>query len=82
MYKKRESLLQISISKGESIGIVDGGKQSVFRRNNLPVHHLVVQRHHGEIQVGVQTGELFPGSIESSGENLGGTQLKFFNLFL
>ena len=42
MYKKRECLLQVSISKGESIGIVDGGKQLVFRRNNLPVHHFVV----------------------------------------
>ena len=61
---------------------MDGGKQSIFRRNNLPVHHLVVERHHGKIQVGVQAGELFPGGLESSSKNLGRAQLKFFDLFL
>ena len=64
MYKKRESLLQVSISKGESIGIVDGGKQSVFRRNNLPIHHFVVERHHGEVQIGILAGELLQGGVD------------------
>jgi len=79
---KGKNLLQVSLSKGESIGIMDGGKQLIFRRNNLPVHHLVVQRHHGEIQVRVLAGELFQGSIEPSSEDLARAQLELFNLLL
>ena len=35
--------------KGKSIKVVDGGNQSVFSGNNLPIHHLVVEGHHAEI---------------------------------
>ena len=68
--------------KGESIKVVDGGNQSVFSRNNLPIHHLVVEGHHGKIQIGEQAGKLFPGGLESSSKNLGRTQIKFFDLIL
>jgi len=63
--------------------VVKGSSErSVFRGNNLPVHHFVVERHHGEVQIGILTGELLQGGVESSSENLGGAQLKFFNLLL
>ena len=61
---------------------MDGGRRLVFRRNNLPIHHLVVQRHHGEVQIRILAGELLQGGVKPSSENLGGAQLEFFNLLL
>jgi len=82
MYKKRERLLQVSVCKRENIGIMDGGKQLVFRRNNLPIHHFIVQRHHGEIQIRVLVGKLLQGGVKPSSKDLGRAQLEFFSLFL
>ena len=57
-------------------------KQLVFRRNDLPIHHFIVQRHHGEIQIRVLAGELLQGGVKPSSEDLGRAQLEFFNLLL
>ena len=42
MYQKGKKLLQVSVCKRENRGISDGGKQLVFRGNDLPIHHFVV----------------------------------------
>ena len=47
--QKKRKFITSRLGKGESIKVVDGENQSIFSRNNLPVHHLVVKRHHGKI---------------------------------
>ena len=39
---KKGKLLQVSVCKRENRGISGGGKQLIFRRNDLPIHHFVV----------------------------------------
>ena len=39
---KKEKLLQVSVCKRKNRGISDEGKQLIFRRNVLPIHHFVV----------------------------------------
>ena len=65
MHKKKEELLQIKfVQKGISInsqGVSDGGRRLIFRRHDLPIHHFIAYRHHGEVKLGVLAGDLLQG---------------------
>ena len=74
--RRKEKLLQVKfVQKGTSINsqvIRDGGKRLILRRHDLPIHHFITYRHHGEVELGVLAGDLLQGGVESGGKDLGG----------
>ena len=82
----KERKLQVKIVQKEigtkSQEISDGGKRLIFRRPDLPVHHFVAYRHHGEVELGVLASDLLQGGVEPGGKELGGALLKLFGLLL
>ena len=67
----KEGKLQVKIVQTEisakSQEISDGGKRLIFRRHDLPIHHFVADRHHGEVELGVLASDLLQGGVEPEG---------------
>ena len=70
-FEYREKKITSKDRAKEDRQISDGGKWLIFRRNDLPIHHFVTNRHHGEVELGVLAGDLLQGGVEPSGEDLG-----------